>query len=153
MSPSTDCLQKIKQMAAKRDTQLADPSLPSACRKVLTSLKDHWSGLVLFVEHPEVSMDNNRAERQQRNPVVGRKNYYGSGAVWSGLLAAMSFSLFQTLLLWNLNPRPWLIAYLEACAENGGEAPANAAQWLPWDLDEEQRRRFQICSTSPDDTS
>jgi transposase len=34
--------------------------------------------------------------------VVGRKNYYGSGSTWSGELAAMLFSLFQTLALWKL---------------------------------------------------
>ena len=51
----------------------------------------------MFVEHPEVPLDNNTAERAQRGPVVGRKNYYGSGAVWSGRLAALLFSLFQSL--------------------------------------------------------
>ena len=76
----------------------------------------------MFVEHPEVPMDNNTAERAQRGPVVGRKNYYGSGSVWSGRLAAMTFSLFQTLCLWRLNPRLWLTAYLEACAKAGGRA-------------------------------
>jgi len=142
-----------EQMAAERDAQLVDPSLHSVRRKAIESLKEHWSGLVLFVEHPEVSMDNNRAEREQRNPVVGRKNYYGSGAVWSGHLAAMLFSLFQTLLLWNINPRVWLTAYLEACAQNGGKAPADAAQWLPWNLNEEQLRGFQVRSPTPHDTS
>src|SRR5207249_3952659 len=34
--------------------------------------------LWVFVERPEVAMDNNAAERALRNPVVGRKNYYGS---------------------------------------------------------------------------
>ena len=44
-------------------------------------------------------MDNNAAERILRNPVVGRKNYYGSGSVWSAYLAAMMFSVLQTVLL------------------------------------------------------
>ena len=91
-------------------------------RKVLESLGNHWTGLTVFVEHPEVPMDNNTAERSERGPVVGRKNYYGSGSLWSGRLAAMMFSLFQTLCLWGLNPRLWLTAYLEACAQAGGRA-------------------------------
>ena len=82
-----------------------------ARRKVLESLGHHWTGLTVFVEHPEVPMDNNTAERSERGPVVGRKNYYGSGAEWSGRLAAMTFTLFQTLRLWGLNPRLWLTAY------------------------------------------
>jgi hypothetical protein len=109
---------------------------------VLESLGDHWTGLTVFVEHPEVPMDNNTAERSERGPVVGRKNDYGSGSVWSGQLAAMLFSLFQTLCLSGLNPRLWLTAYLSACAEAGGRAPANVDRFLPWNLTAEQRRAW-----------
>jgi transposase len=101
--------QAVDAMAICCNQQLEEPKLYTACRKVLESLKRHWSGLVLFVAHPEVPMDNNRAERQLRTPVVGRKNYYGAGALWSANLTAMLFSLFQTLGMWNINPRLWLI--------------------------------------------
>jgi hypothetical protein len=87
--------------------------------------------LTVFVEHPEVPMDNNTAERAERGPVVGRKNYYGSGAVWAGQLAAMLFSLVQTLTLWKIQPRRWLTAYLEACARAGGPAPPDLDSFLP----------------------
>jgi transposase len=50
----------------------------------LERLGDHWGGLTVFVEHPEVPMDTTTAERSERGPAVGRKKYYGSGAVWSG---------------------------------------------------------------------
>ena len=49
-----------------------------APRKVLESLGNHWTGLTVFVEHPEVPMDNNTAERSERGPVVS-ENYYGAG--------------------------------------------------------------------------
>jgi transposase len=42
---------------------------------VLTSLQKHWSGLVVFLDHPEVPLDNYAAERAERGPVVARKNY------------------------------------------------------------------------------
>ncbi len=61
-------------------------------------------------------MDNNHTERTQRGPVVGRNNYYGSGALSSGKSAAMLFSLFATLKLHAINPRQWLTACLQACA-------------------------------------
>jgi hypothetical protein len=109
---------------------------------VLGSLGDHGTGWTVFVEHPEVPMDNNTAERVQRGPVVGRKNYYGSGAVWAGRLAARMFSWMQTLTLWHLNPRLWLTAYLEACAAAGGKAPATCARYLPWNLTEDQRQAW-----------
>ena len=43
--------------------------------KILISLKNHWEGLSVFVDHPEVSMDNNPGEKSIRNPVTGRKNF------------------------------------------------------------------------------
>jgi len=134
----------VTALAALGEAELADPQVHPARRKVLESLGDHWTGLTVFVEHPEVPMDNNKAERVQRGPVVGRKNYYGSGAVWAGRLAAMMFSLFGTLTLWNINPRLWLTAYLEACATAGGKAPANLASFLPWNLTEERRKDWSL---------
>ena len=118
-------------------------------RKVLESLGNHWTGLTVFVEHPEVPMDNNTAERSERGPVVGRKNYYGSGSLWSGRLAAMMFSLFQTLCLWGLNPRLWLTAYLEACAQAGGRAIEDVDRFLPWNLSPEQRRAWGCKDEGP----
>lgn len=130
----------MDQMAQKCDAQLAQKDLHPACKKVLESLKNHWPGLIVFVDHPEVPMDNNEAERLERLPVVGRKNFYGSGALWSGQLAAVLFSLFQTLALWKINPRLWLTAYLEACAANGGQAPDSIEGFLPWKMTQEQRQ-------------
>jgi transposase len=128
-----------------RGTKLLEQAdLPGPQRKVLESLGNHWTGLTVFVEHPEVPMDNNTAERVQRGPVVGRKNYYGSGVVWAGQLAAKLFSLFQTLSLWNINPRKWLTAYLTECAEWGGKVPQDVLCWLPWKLTEEQRAVWQL---------
>src|SRR4029077_16169695 len=108
----------------------------------------------VFVEHPEVPMDNNTAERAQRGPVVGRKNYYGSGAVGGGRLAALMFSLLQTLCLWGLNPRSWLTAYLTACAEAGGEVPEDVERFLPWNLSEDQQRAWSLAAAKgAEDTS
>lgn len=101
-------------------------------RKVFRMIDEHWSGLSLFVELPAVPMDNNASERALRNPDVGRKNYYGSGSSWSGELAADLFSIFATLELSGINPRTWLLEYLNAVACNGGAAPPDAASFLPW---------------------
>ena len=144
--------QRVAEMEQQREAELAEPGLPPARHKVLESLRHHWVGLTVFVDHPEVPMDNNTAERSERGPVLGRKNYYGSGSVWSGRLAAMLFSLFQTLSLWGLNPRSWLTAYLTACAEAGGQAPAPPEALLPWNLSAEQRRAWSL-EPQADDSS
>ena len=110
--------------------------------QVLTSMQNHWQGLTVFITHPEVPMDNNPAERAIRNPVTGRKNYYGSGSIWSAELAAAMFSLFQTIELWQINPRHWLQEYLTACAHQGGTVPEDLTPFLPWRMTEDRRRQL-----------
>ena len=127
-------------MSTKRDLALAEPNLHQVKQKVLTSLGNHWSGLTVFLGHPETPMDNNISETSLRGPVTGRKNYYGSGAVWSANLAGMLFSILQTVILWGLNPRHWLHAYLTACAENGGCPPTDLTPFLPWTMDESRHQ-------------
>lgn len=91
------------------------------------------------MQNPQVPLDNNLAEGAIRNPVTGRNVYYGSGSIWSAELAAMLFSILQTLDLWNINPRRWLTQYLNACAENGGRPPEEIASFIPWEMDEDRR--------------
>lgn len=140
--------QRVREAVAKMEQQatveLAEPQLHPARQAVLESMGNHWIGLTVFVEHPEVPMDNNTAERSERGPVVGRKNYYGSGSLWSGQLTTMLFSLFQTLALWNLNPRVWLTEYLQACARAGGRAPEDVAAFMPWNLSPEKRKEWSL---------
>jgi len=58
----------------------------------------HQVTLSLFVDHPLVPMDNNIAERAHRTPVVGRKNFYGSGSLWSGQLAAAMYTVLTFMM-------------------------------------------------------
>ena len=108
-------------------------------RKVCQSLLDHWQGLSLFLNNPQVPLDNNIAENSIRGPVNGRKNYYGSGSLWSATLAATLFSILQTLALWGINTRHWLTAYLNTCAKHGGKAPQRIETFLPWCMDAARR--------------
>jgi len=139
-----DLRDAVGQMANKRDSQLEEKEIAHPCKKVLESLKNHWQGLTVFVDYPEVPMDNNKAEQKMRIPVIGRKNFYGSGSIWSGQLTAILFSIFQTLILWNINPRLWLTAFLEACAANNGNAPDNIQSFLPWNMSQEQKKIFSL---------
>lgn len=136
--------QQVQEMARKAQVELARADLHPVWEKVLTSLQEHWEGLTVFVEHPEVPMDNNAAERVERGPVVLRKNSRGSGAVWAGQLVAMLFSVFQTLCLWDINPRVWLTAYLQGCAQAGGSAPADVDAFMPWRMTEAKRKEWSL---------
>lgn len=139
----------VVQMAQVRDEELAQSTLHTVQRKALESLQRHWAGATIFVDHPDIPMDNNEAERCLRTPVVGRKNYYGSGSVWSGLFTAMVFSLLQTYLRNGLDPQQVLLAYFEACAQQGGEPPDHLEAFLPWNLSEEQQRSWAFPQHPP----
>jgi transposase len=132
----------LTKMEETRGKQLEDCMLLESSKKLLKSLKNHWDGLTIFVEHPTIPMDNNIAERGLRPCVVGRKNYYGSGSVWSSELSASLFTIFETLKLWEVNVHTWLLAYLQECAMLGGNAPDQIDKFLPWFMTDKQRRLF-----------
>jgi transposase len=137
-----DLESQLSQMQARFEAHLQEPDLHLAKAKVLNSLHNHWAGLTVFLGRPEVAMDNNAAERVLRTPVVGRKNYYGSGSVWSAHLAAVMFSVIQTVLLWGLNPHHWLHAFLQACADHGGQSPRDLSAFLPWQMTPERKEEL-----------
>jgi transposase len=131
--------EKIQHIEDRFLLELKDKSLHVRSKKLLESLQNHWDGLTVFVAHPEVPMDNNVAERQLRNSIIGRKNYYGSGSIWSSELSAMLFSIFETLKLWGISPNGWLKFYLQSCAENHGKPFADIEAFLPWNMSEAQK--------------
>jgi transposase len=124
----------VTEMEATRRAELATADLRLARRKILQSLEAHWHGLTIFVEQPQIPMDNNGAERAARPAAVARKNYYGSGSKWSGDLLAMLMTVLQTLRLYGIDPCAYLTVYFEACANHGSKAPADITPWLPWNF-------------------
>jgi len=148
------CLQQaVAAMQQQLDAELADPALHPSAQKVLTSLQEHWSGLTLFVDDPRIPLDNNLSERRLRGPALGRKNYYGSGAMWSGCLAATLFSILATLKLWQINPRLWLSWYLQSCAEANGRTPTDIEPFLPWNLSQEMLAKLRAEQPTPQPNS
>jgi transposase len=124
----------IKAMSKQMESEMKDQMILPSAKKLLKSLSKHWQGLTVFVDHPEIPMDNNIAERGLRSSVLGRKNYYGSGSVWSAELAAVMFTILKTLKLWDINPQTWLLAYLQECAMRSGCAPDRIEPFLPWNM-------------------
>jgi transposase len=149
------CLrQAVAEMKTQMETELARADLATPCRKALQSLQEHWEGLTRFVDDPRIPMDNNASERRARGPAVARKNFYGSGSLWSGQQTAAMFSIFATLSLWKLNPRKWLTWYFEQCAAAGGKVPKDIQPFLPWNLDAAKRSELgQTGLPAGDDTS
>lgn len=125
----------LNTIDAQRRAQTSHAQLlHPAAAKVLATLDREWDGLARHREYPELPLDNNTAERALRGPVVGRKNYYGSGSVVSAQLASRVFTITATAERAGLNPLAYLTAYLQECARAGGSAPTGQAltRFLPW---------------------
>lgn len=144
----SDLQEAVQQMAAACTAGVNDAELFPPAAKVLESMALHWNGLTLFVGSPWVPMDNNTAERDIRGPVVGRKNFYGSGSQLSAELAAMMYSTLATMKLWGLNARTWLGAYLQACADNANQPPLDMNAFLPWQMDAKRLAHMRACHFS-----
>ncbi|OPX92170.1 MAG: Transposase IS66 family protein [Pelotomaculum sp. PtaB.Bin013] len=132
----------LDEMVQRSDKELNDPSLHWQKRKVLESARRNWPGLTVFVEHPEVPMDNNEAERALRLAALGRKNYYGTHSFWSGRLAAVCLSIFQTATRHGLNPEAYLRYYLDNCVAGG--PPPDLERFLPWNIPQEIVEKYSL---------
>jgi len=136
----------ISAFKNKADSQLENKSLGEPCRKALESLNRHWQGLITFINHPEVPMDNNAAERGLRGGAVGRKNYYGSGSLESAEFTAIMFTIIQTLLIWGINPQAWFTQFFDFIGSDWSKALDN---WLPWNMSSEQRDKLSLKKSYP----
>ena len=92
---------------------------------------------------------HNAAERALRALAVARKNFYGSRSKWSGELAMGCFTILATLRQHGICPRRYFRAYLEACAREGGKAPKNLEEFLPWTWSEEKKAAWRTQEQAP----
>jgi transposase len=80
----------------------------SGLHKALGYMVNMWPGLVLFLDDPQIPLDNNGTERAVRGPVVGRKNHYGSHSPRGTEVAATLYSIVESAKLNGLEPRLYL---------------------------------------------
>jgi transposase len=121
----------------ERRVQAARPGLHPAARQVLETLDREWDGLARHDQYPHLPLDNNTAERALRGPVIGRKNFYGSGSVASAELASRVWTITATAERAGVNVLTYLHGYLDACAQAGGKPPEpdTLTRFLPWTAD------------------
>ena len=103
---------------------------------------NHREGLSVFVDRPQVPMDNNLAERFLRGPAIGRRLSFGSDSETGARFTAIMYSVVGTLSMNGIDVLRWLEAWLEACAKTGRKPPHDLSPWLPWSMSEDRKRDF-----------
>lgn len=114
---------------------------------IMKSMREHWKGLTLFVDNPEIPMDNNLVERMIRPITLGRKNYWGNHSFWAGELTVGMLSIIQTCKIHNISPRAYLTYYLTECTKKGNCPSENELEdFLPHKLNEDMKIKLRKCS-------
>ena len=133
----------LDKLFATAERELAGRAGSDRRGKPLRSLLRHRDGLCVFVDRPDVPMDNNLMERILRDPVIERKLSFGSDSLEGARYSAMMYGIFETLRMNGIDVRKWLDDWLSACAGNGGQPPEDLSPWLPWSMDEDRRRHLK----------
>jgi transposase len=87
-------------------------------KKILKSFKKRYSGYTIFIDNPNVPLDNNRAEQLLKTGINGRKNYLGNVSSASVQHTQIFLSIIATAKNNDIAPQKWFEEYLNACAEN-----------------------------------
>jgi len=133
--------EKIDEIKSLINMQYSHP----AQADIMNSMKEHWEGLTLFVDHPEFPIDNNHAEQIIRAIALGRKNYWGNHSIWGGELTVAMFSIIKTCGLHGISPKGYLTYYLAECAKRGAAPSENEMeQFLPHKLSEDIKAKLNI---------
>src|SRR3989338_3678532 len=80
----------------------------SCCYTPLREGHNQWRYLYEYVNQGEVEIDNNWVENQIRPFALGRRNWLFLGNEKSAAISARYYSLIQTCILNDINPRQYL---------------------------------------------
>jgi len=100
-------------------------STKSSMGKALSYFLGNFKELTTFIGFPPIPIDNNSQERLLRNPVIGRKTWYGTHSKRGAETMAILFSLVESCKLNKVNPRKYMKALVETL--HRGEKPFTPA--------------------------
>jgi transposase len=121
MKPMFD---EMKEIAIQLKNTVSSKSLLA---KAMNYFVENFNELTHFLTDPEVPIDNNSQERQLRNPVIGRKTWYGTHSRRGAETNATLFTLVQSCKLCGVNPRAYFRSLVEDLHAN--KIPLTPAQF------------------------
>lgn len=83
-------------------------SAKSSIVEAMNYFVKNYESLTRFLTNPILPIDNNPQERLLRNPVIGRKTWYGTQTERGAKTNAIFFTIVETCKLNKVNPREYL---------------------------------------------
>ena len=120
----TQLFEEMKQMAM---ANIAGYSTKSKLGQAMSYFLKNYNELTLFIKNKELPIDNNSQERAFRNPVIGRKTWYGNHSQRAARTTAIMFSLVESCKLNKVNPRVFFKKLVEDLHK--GESPYTPATY------------------------
>jgi transposase len=125
---SKPIIEKMKKWLIEKYPESRPESL---FRKAIDYSLNRWTELTKFLEHPEVPLTNNEAERTIRQAVMGRKNFYGSRSIDGADVAAIMYTIIESCKRVELDPRDYLkITITNSASGKPTETPFEMASRL-----------------------
>jgi hypothetical protein len=108
-------------------TEQGRKALPkSPIGQAIAYSRSNWAALLRYIEHGDLSIDNNLAERMLRAQAIGRKNYMFLGSDRGGRTAAVLYSFTGTCKHHEIDP----FAYLQDVLRRLPSHPADQLEEL-----------------------
>lgn len=92
-------------------------SLKSSLVKAIDYFIKNFNELTYFFKQEDLPIDNNSQERLMRNPVIGRKTWYGTHSKQGAETNAVLFSLVESCKINKVNPRDYFKDIVHAIHE------------------------------------
>lgn len=83
-------------------------STKSSIAEAMNYFTKNFDVLTKFLNNPDLPIDNNPQERLLRNPVIGRKTWYGTQTDRGAKTNAIMFTIVESCKLNKINPREYL---------------------------------------------
>ena len=117
----------FEHMKTQAWIDLAQCPEKSSLSKAINYFLKNYKELTCFAGTADLPIDNNSQERLLRNPVIGRKTWYGTHSKRGAKTAAIMFSIVETCKLNKVNPREYLPALVSAM--HAGQRPFTPVQF------------------------
>lgn len=98
----------LRGLLRRIDAVIRDERPQSPAAKACLYTKGQWEGLLTYLRHGHVEIDNNSVENAIRPCALGKKNYLFIGDVGAGQRSAVFYSLLGSCLRRHINPRDYL---------------------------------------------